>query len=273
MIIKSKGETQTKNRLLAGKIFNNIRLNPNYNHVAFKANPINHYRYQYGKSGSKATIKQINQPGGTSQLCQTCNNEICKCGINTLDASVLQTEKYDNCCPGYNEKINRVQENALGRVRNGYRKKITQSNGDIEYKYSGNNNMQKNYYADNNSYLDNKNKLFDNLSMIEKDSDGNAIVRTCNCDDLTKTNSYYMCNRKYTKFTSVTSSARTSNIRYETINKNAASLRNDFGSNMANAAGYSSRTEVPHIIKINKPGPCDKTANNKHKQYCFHVKK
>ena len=51
--------------------------------------------------------------------------------------------------------------------------------------------MQKNYYADNNSYLDNKNKLFDNLSMIEKDSDGNAIVRTCNCDDLTKTNSYY----------------------------------------------------------------------------------
>ncbi len=270
MIIKDKDNSQSKKCLVAGQIFNNISINPNYTHVPFKANPIKHHRLQYNKSGSSTTLKQLNQPGSYvyDSKCTNCNYENCECGISFIDAKVLQHEKYNTCCPGYNEKINREQKNALTRVRNGYRKppKMDNNNNKI-YEYSGNNSVSSKYYVDTKSYLDNRNKLYENLQMIEKDLSGNAIVRACNCDDLSKTNAFYMCNRKYTLFTSVDSGARTSRIRYETINKNARSLGNIFGSNVANSVAYSNRTGVPFIIKVKKPQPCNKNKKH-HKTNC-----
>ena len=260
MIIKSKGDNQTKKSYITGKVPINPAIDPNFIHIPFKANPIKHYRNQYGRSGSKVSIDHVNQPGSynANSKCNVCNFANCNCGIHFNDASVLKTEKYDDCCPGYNKNANRVQKNALTRVRNGYRKP---QNEDGTYSYSGNNNLDKKYYNSNHQYLNHKNKLLKNVQIVEKDEKGNAFVRTCNCNDNLndhqKRNSFYMSNRKHMMFTSTDSSARTNRIRYETINTAAKTLCSEYGSNVAKTVEYNSRTEVPFVILKNKPTTCN----------------
>ena len=46
MIIKSKGDNQTKKSYITGKVPINPAIDPNFIHIPFKANPIKHYRNQ-----------------------------------------------------------------------------------------------------------------------------------------------------------------------------------------------------------------------------------
>ena len=244
---------------------------------AFKARPIKHWRKQLipeNNSGSRRAGlgMPMDTPGGSVYLGNVASNTDCLLNFsNTSDAVVGIKEdivKYNNTdftfTSGdkfYDSANNRMVCTACNPVANRLRPATTILN--------------KNYYTDRKSYLRSRCILYEQkltanpvATITYLDAAGNLLnptdsatgpqvrqTQNCNksCDTAPSCQTIYKPNNtQYAQQGAVDSSSRLARLKLNTVNKNAASYKDTFGTT---ASRYLGSAETPYFLKSKYQAP------------------
>jgi hypothetical protein len=237
----------------------------------FKANPIRHWRKQllptYKNGGGDSSNRRagigmpMDTPSGAIYLGNVANNTLkVSCNADCAIAGLKENmETYDNinCKPSTRDCYYDVSNNKMVRITGPRRIK------------SSTTILSKTYYADRKDYFRSRCLSFDQkLTALPKagvtylDASGNLLYpnntdtvrRTQNCpvrcSTSATTNScqtiYKPNNIQYAKQGAVDSSDRLTRLKLNTINKNAASYKDIFGSS---ASRYLGMASTPYFLK------------------------
>lgn len=181
------------------------------------ARPLKQYRKQiqpYYKtaSGNSVSVNRVDAPNGDSYTSsETCDNIIYDYVIRK--PSPCLGDKFGNVCRGGSNHITRPGKTVI----------------------------DKTYHTTMSSYLKSKCSTYSQKSLVSDKIDGeeNAYKMT-NCTDSKCSKTYYKPNNsKFKTQGAVSSSNRLLELKYNTIKKNAASLKNTYGTAARNASTYS----------------------------------
>ena len=223
----------------------------------FKANPIKHWRKQLlpttGSSGRRAGIGMpMDLPGGAVYLGDIPANTDC-----LLNATANTTGLKENIMKFNNTNFSQLldENGCLNGACNPESNRIKSSTTILS----------KKYYTDHNSYMRSRGNLFDqkltalpvpgityldangNLLPVTED---NAVRQTQDCISCPIQTSgqtiYKPNNAQYGKQGAVDSSDRITRLKLNTVNKNAASYKELFGSS---ASRYLGMASTPYFVK------------------------
>jgi hypothetical protein len=237
--------------------------------VNFKANPIKHWRKQLiptansGASGRRSGIGMpMDTPGGSIYLGDTAANTDCL-ALASLDTTGVKENmmKFNNTNFQYND-VNNCLRGSCNPERNRIKSSTTI--------------LSKQYYPDRQGYLRSRGKLYDQTltalpvpGITYLDAQGNLLpVSAANATRQTE-NSGPVCplgasattptnpgtslqtiykpnNAQYAKQGAVDSSDRITRLKLNTVNKNAASYKEIFGSS---ASRYLGMASTPYFLK------------------------
>lgn len=233
---------------------------------AFKANPIKHWRKQLipsansGNSNRRAGISMpMDTPGGSVYLGNVNTNTNCLLNVNNKGAAGLKEniEKYDNinCNPKSDDCFFDISNNRMVRITGPRR---IRSSTTI---------LSKQYYTDHKAYMRSRGELYnqkltanpvksvdylDANENLHYPNNTNTLRNTQNCSPETcavespYTTIYKPNNIKFAKQGAVDSSDRLTRLKLDTINKNAASYKDVFGSS---ASRYLGMASTPYFTK------------------------
>jgi hypothetical protein len=216
----------------------------------FKANPIKHWRKQLipsensGNRNRRAAVGIPNDtPGGSVYLGNVNENTDC-----LLNASSVTSGIKENIIKVNNTNFVYDLSDCLRGSCNSQR----------NYIRSATTILNKNYHVDRKSYLRSRCNLYDqNLnSNITHPNCTDCPNTTANCQSIYKPN-----NKQYSKQGAVDSSDRITRLKLNTVNKNAASYKELFGST---ASRYLGMASTPYFVKSKYQVcvPLRKTGNN-----------
>ena len=231
--------------------------------AAFKANPIKHWRKQLipsegsGVPGRRAGIGMpMDLPGGAVYLGNTVTNTDC-----LINASEDTTGLKENLVKFNNTNFQYDAKGCLRGPCNPARKIRSATTV-----------LSKTYYTDHHSYMRSRCSLYDQklttrpiagITYLDKEgnllpvTDANAARQTQNCatacplGNPTKQRTacqtiYKPNNAQYAKQGAVDSSDRITRLKLNTVNKNAASYQQLFGSS---ASRYLGMASTPYFVK------------------------
>mgnify|MGYP000909091563 CR=1 FL=1 len=243
---------------------NPVLIKPNLNQkYTGKANPLKHWRKQLIPSqGAKNTSRKVSvsqvmdRPGGSNHLvsnlsdCENCShnmkNYISKDSQSTFDRLF---ETSDNC---WTDTENKKKVTILNPAR------ITRPASTI---------VSKKYYTTSKAYLKSRVKLYDQnqtLSNITPPNAQNFNSTNCCADNNNAVQVIYKPNNPgFSKEGAVTSSNRIVKLKYDTIQKAASNLKENWGQNGANAAKYRGNAEAPYYMKSKMELPVNQCKTNK----------
>ena len=234
---------------------------------AFKAQPIKHWRKQLipsensGSSNRRADVGMpMDTPGGSVYLGNVETNTKCLLNAKDVGAAGLKEnmEKYDNinCNPKANDCFFDISNNRMSRITGPRRIRPSTTI------------LSKKYYTDHRAYMRSRGQLFDQKSMTNPvsgvtylDASGNLLypnstntVRniqdcrpsTCSTSNKSYTTTYKPNNIKFAKQGAVDSSDRLTRLKLDTVNKNAASYEEVFGTS---ASRYLGMASTPYFTK------------------------
>ena len=238
--------------------------------IKFKPNPIKHWRKQLipnqPVNSRRVSVRQaIDTPGGTTRLDAKIplnNNPICKEDVNHIpnyvknnDMSIDNKIRLQNGCSIYNPQ--RIQRSASTIVKRDYhqthsaylrsRVKLYNQNQtlsqrkDNEYYENPNQNVSEKLQVlpPTNSRSEGS-QLFNSTSIIDP-----SFSENCKCPNVIyKPNNVHFSNEG-----AVSSNLRTFNLQRQVINKNAHSLKKDFGTSAVNNSQYRGVGEAPITTK------------------------
>jgi hypothetical protein len=231
---------------------------------AFKAQPINHWRKQLiptsdsGSRNRRAGVGMpMDTPGGSVYLGNVSSNTSCLLNASETAAGLKENiEKYDNinCSPDVNDCFYDISNNRMARITGPRRIRPSTTI------------LDKQYYNDRKGYLRSRCALYDqkltaiadpNITYLDSDGDllypneTNIIRRTQNCPAACPTTAscqtiYKPNNIQYSQQGAVDSSSRITRLKLNTINKNAASYKDLFGTT---APRYLGSSLTPYFLK------------------------
>ena len=231
---------------------------------AFKARPIKHWRKQLvpteasGSSNRRAGIGMpMDTPGGSVYLGNVAENTTCLLNANAASGGLKEAiEKYNNtnftyraadCF--YDTSANKMVRLACNPENNRIRPATTL--------------LSKKYYTDRKSYMRSRCMLYDQkltANPIQGSSDeyvrhtqnccAAAAAAAAACQTIYKPN-----NAQYAQQGAVDSSARLTRLKLNTVNKNAASYKDTFGTT---APRYLGMATTPYFLKSKyEPPKCN----------------
>jgi len=230
----------------------------------FKTNPIRHWRKQLMPTSNgdsrnrRAGIGMpMDKPGGSTYLGNVATNTACLLRATTTSAGLKENiEKYDNinCNTKVGDCFYDVSNNRMARITGPRRIRPSTTI------------LSKNYYTDRISYLRSRCLLFEQKStalpidgVTYLDASGNLLYpnstntvrKTQDCPESCPTTAYCKTiykhnNVQYAKQGGVDSSDRITRLKLNTINKNAASYKDIFGST---ASRYLGMASTPYFTK------------------------
>ena len=228
-----------------------------------KANPIRHYRRQYGSKSNKVSVNQINYPGGfantnESNNCQEETKTLLLVNENGICQEVNVTTKVNN------GKINthllkndtndcNVACNARDRVVNGRRPKTSNMSSSEYLKYRCKTYQQNIYHYETGNPADKNNNLYNSNCGSKWDETANGGAG--GWVDCQRKTVYKNSNNKFTKNSAGTSSNRLLGLKYNTIMRTAKSTNDQLGHNVSGLT-YSERTDAPFNIKLKNNNNC-----------------
>lgn len=223
----------------------------------FKANPIRHWRKQLlpntgsGVPGRRAGIGMpMDTPSGSIYLGNVSSNTNCLLNASANTTGIKEDiVKYNNTKFLYNDVSGCI---------------IRSCNPELNRIKSSTTLLSKTYYPDRQGYLRSRGNLFDQKltalpvsGITYLDASGNLLPVTGNnarrkienCISCTSTSGqtiYKPNNAQYEKQGAVDSSDRITRLKLNTVNKNAASYKNVFGSS---ASRYLGMASTPYFTK------------------------
>jgi hypothetical protein len=218
---------------------------------AFKAQPINHWRKQLiptsdsGSRNRRAGVGMpMDTPGGSVYLGNVSTNTSCLLNASETAVGLKENiEKYDNinCSPNSADCFYDISNNRMARITGPRRIRPSTTI------------LDKQYYSDRKGYLHSRCFLYDQklYTIIDDTLDSEYSRRTQNCPaQCPTTNScqtiYKPNNEQYSQQGAVDSSSRITRLKLNTINKNAASYKNVFGTT---APRYNGSSSTPYFLK------------------------
>ena len=191
-----------------------------------RAFPMKHWRKQLtpsqGSGRSKVTISELERPGGSTTVQDTC---VCEKDNYSTAYTVIDYKpninnadvRANTCCP------------SRQRIR------------------SASTLVSPGYCASNSQYLQSRCKTYN------QNLNGN---NTCDCDSKNGCNSIYNPNNTpFAQQGAVSSSTRLLKLQVDTITANGNSFRSAWGANAANAGKYHGTSITPYFLK-NKYEKC-----------------
>jgi len=236
----------------------------------FKAQPINHWRKQLiptetsGSRNRRAGVGMpMDKPGGSVYLGNVAENT--NCFLNAVDtpaAGLKETiEKYNDtnftyravdCF--YDASANKMVRLACNPENNRIRSATTL--------------LSKKYYTDRKSYMRSRCMLYDQklTANLIQGSPDEYVRHTQNCCAVTAAAAAASCqtiykpnNAQYAQQGAVDSSTRLTRLKLNTVNKNAASYKDTFGTT---APRYLGMATTPYFLKSKyEPPKCDCNPN------------
>lgn len=232
---------------------------------AFKAQPIKHWRKQLIPSANSGSPNRragvgmpMDTPGGSVYLGKVSANTNCLLNAKDVGAAGLKEnmEKYDNinCNPSSNDCYYDISNNRMARITGPRRIKPATTI------------LSKKYYTDHEAYMRSRCLTFDQkltanpvpgVTYLDANGDlqypnSTNVIRntqdcpaTCPSAKACKT-IYKPNNIQYAKQGAVDGSDRITRLKLNTINKNAASYKELFGSS---ASRYLGMASTPYFIK------------------------
>ena len=232
----------------------------------FKALPIKHWRKQLipsansGSSNRRAGINMpMDTPGGSVYLGNVQTNTNCLLNAKDVSATGLKenVEKYDNinCNPTSQDCFFDISNNRMSRITGPRRI------------HPSTTILSKKYYTDHRAYMRSRGQLFDQKSTANPvpgvtylDASGNLLypnstntvrnIQDCPLETCSLASSYTTTykpnNIKFAKQGAVDSSDRLTRLKLDTVNKNAASYAEVFGSS---ASRYLGMASTPYFTK------------------------
>lgn len=220
---------------------------------AFKAQPINHWRKQLipteasGSRNRRAGVGMpMDTPGGSVYLGNVVGNT--DCFLNAVDTPAAGLKEYieksndtnftyraADCF--YDASANKMVRLACNPENNRIRPATTL--------------LSKKYYTDRKSYMRSRCMLYDQkltANLIQGSTDS-SIRQTQNCCPSNTASCQTIYNPNNTQFAqqgAVDSSSRLTRLKLDTVNKNAASYRNTFGTT---APRYLGMATTPYFLK------------------------
>lgn len=217
----------------------------------FKANPLKQWRKQLlptvGSGGRRAGIGMpMDLPGGAVYLGDTPNTACLYPSTTVLKENILKFNKTN-----FSQMLD--TSGCLSGACNPERNRIKSSTTILS----------KTYYTDHNSYMRSRSNLFDQKltalpvpGVTYLDSSGNLLPVTAN-NATRRTQDCIACplagqtiykpnNAQYGKQGAVDSSDRITRLKLNTVNKNAASYKELFGSS---ASRYLGMASTPYFVK------------------------
>lgn len=237
----------------------------------FKANPIRHWRKQLiptnGVNSSKATINDINMPGGTSNnesysVCPNCADKNVNFVTTYVPYKSLDAQpRYPDPLKGdayYNENIRHMVCRACNPEAHRIKSSATV--------------ISKQYHDTMHSYLRSKDKLYSqNVGGLPSNQGVSGEYDSSYCSNICKNGSskvvYKPNNFKYLVQGAVSSSSRLLNLKYNTITNNAHSFKTAYGSAAANAGKYNGSSNGPYFIKSKESKPVCHVRNGVSEKY------
>lgn len=227
---------------------------------AFKANPIKHWRKQLipransGNPNRRAGISMpMDIPGGSVYLGNVSTNTSCLLNAKDVGAAGLKEniEKYDNinCKPKADDCFFDISNNRMARITGPRRIR------------SSTTLLNKQYYTDHKAYMRSRGELYDQKltanpvrgvnyldasGNLQYPNNTNTVRNTQDCTPSTcavttsYTTIYKPNNIKFAKQGAVDSSDRLTRLKLDTVNKNAASYKDVFGSSASRYLGMAS---------------------------------
>jgi len=235
----------------------NSRPDLNASGPQFKAQPINHWRKQLipnansgGRTRRAGIGMPMDTPGGSVYLGNVSANTNCLLN-NTADAT------------GIKENIVKVNDTSFTKNDNGCLSNTC--NPEKNRINSATTIVSKTYYKDSRAYLRARNQLYDqkltalpvstityldesnNLLYPTDSPNGPQVRQTENCPTGTTCQTIYKPNNtQYSQQGAVDSSSRIARLKLNTINKNAASYKEVFGTT---ASKYTGASSTPYFLK------------------------
>jgi hypothetical protein len=233
---------------------------------AFKANPIKHWRKQLipttnsGNPNRRAGVGMpMDLPGGSVYLGNVSANTNCLLNAKDVGAAGLKEniEKYDNinCNPKADDCFFDISNNRMARITGPRRIRPSTTL------------LSKQYYTDHKAYMRSRGELYDQKltanpvrgvnyldasGNLQYPNNTNTVRNTQDCNPsickvtTSYTTIYKPNNIKFAKQGAVDSSDRLTRLKLDTVNKNAASYKDVFGSS---ASRYLGMASTPYFTK------------------------
>jgi hypothetical protein len=234
---------------------------------AFKANPIKSWRKQLiptnnsGSPNRRAGVGMpMDTPGGSVYLGNVSGNTNCLLNARDVGAAGLKEnmEKYDNinCQPKADDCFFDISNNRMARITGPRRIRPSTTL------------LSKSYYTDHKAYMRSRCLLYDQkltaipvptVTYVDAGNnllypnDTNTVRQTQDCPSPFQCSTTTACqtiykpnNIKFAKQGAVDSSDRLTRLKLDTVNKNAASYKEVFGSS---ASRYLGMASTPYFTK------------------------
>ena len=249
-------------------------VNNNYKNgafIKFKPNPIKHWRKQLQPNqpvnSRRVSVRQaIDVPGGTTRLdakIQLSNESKCQQDVNYIPNYVKNNDMGidKNPCTYNPQRIKRIQRSAATIVKKNYHQTHSAYLRSRVKLYNQNQTLSQRatnkYYENPDEKISEKlqvlppsdsrttgSQLFNSTSIIDP-SYNQSCIGGCNYPNVIyKPNNVHFSNEG-----AVSSNLRTFNLQRQVINKNAYSLKKDFGTTAVNNSQYRGVGEAPITTK------------------------